>query len=167
LYALAISNNSLDNETYAFEPNPETFTKLKANLSLNKNSENVKPLQIAVGNADCEKDFMISSQQERSSFYKFSANFGSARVKKIVKVKVQKLDSLSAYLPPPQHLKIDAEGSEAIIIEGAAQLISKYKPMLYIEPHGTEQEEKISQMLSQLKYKVENNSGCYVCSPIG
>jgi FkbM family methyltransferase len=166
LYSLAVSTIHIDSVVYAFEPNPETFTKLRANLSLNKTSDNILPLQIALGNADSESDFMISSQHERSSFYPFGATFGNARVKKIVKVTVERLDSLIGHLLPPQHIKIDAEGSESLILEGAQETIQKHKPMLYIEPHSTEQEEKILQFLKSVEYDAEKNSECYVCKSI-
>jgi len=166
LYSLAISSFQLGNVVYAFEPNPETFTKLKANLSLNQTATNIVPLQIAIGNTDSECDFMISSQHERSSFYMFGASFGNASVKKIVKVNVEKLDSLIEQLLPPQHIKIDAEGSEANILEGARQTIQKHKPTLYIEPHSTEQEEKVCQFLKSIDYGIEKNSGCYICKPL-
>jgi FkbM family methyltransferase len=167
LYTLAISNYQSSNVVYAFEPNPETFTKLRANLALNKTSDNIKPLQTAIGNTDGESYFMISSQQERSSFYQFGAAFGNAQVTKIVKVNVKKLDSLSGQLPPPQHIKIDAEGSEAIILEGAQETIRKHKPLLYIEPHSPELENEISRTLKLSGYEFERYSGRYVCNPIG
>ncbi|MCL2358988.1 MAG: FkbM family methyltransferase [Nitrososphaerota archaeon] len=166
LYSLAVSTFNIDSVVYAFEPNPETFAKLSANLTLNKTSDNIKPLQIAIGNTDSESDFMISSQHERSSFYPFGATFGNARVKKIVKVTVERIDSLIGHLLPPQHIKIDAEGSESIILEGAQETIRKYKPILYIEPHSTEQEKKILQFLKSVEYETKKNSECYVCKPL-
>jgi FkbM family methyltransferase len=167
LYTLAIAESNLDNSVFAFEPNPETFAKLKANLFLNKASDKVNPLQIAVGNTIGESTFMLSTEQERSSLFQSGASFGNAKVKKIVKVPVKTVDSLIGQLPPPQHIKIDAEGSEALILEGAEKTIRKYKPLLYIEPHSFALEDQISIMLQLLDYEFENYQGHYICNPIG
>jgi len=167
LYSLATSKCQPDALIYAFEPNPETFAKLKANLALNKTSNNVKPQQVAIGNTDGESSFMISSEQERSSLITSSATFGAAQVKKTVKVTVRTLDSFIDQIPAPQHIKIDAEGSEANILEGAAQTIRRYKPLLYIEPHSFELEDQIGMILQLLEYEYENYAGYYICNAIG
>ncbi len=167
LYALALSKYQPDNLVYAFEPTPETFDKLKSNLALNRTSDNVKPFQIAIGNTNGQSDFIVSSQHERSSFYQSGATFGNAQVKSVVKVDVRTLDSFIGQMPAPQHIKIDAEGSEAIILEGAAETIRKYKPLLYIEPHSFDLEDKITMILQLLDYEFENYSGHYICNPVG
>jgi FkbM family methyltransferase len=167
LYTLAITQCKMENTVYAFEPNPETLAKLKANLTLNNAGNEANPLQIAVGNTNGESIFMLSSEHERSSFFQSGASFGNAKVKKIVKVPVKTIDALTNQLPPPQHIKIDAEGSEALIIEGAEKTIRKYKPLLYIEPHSYDLEDQISIMLQLLDYEFENYRGHYICNPIG
>ncbi len=167
LYTLALSIHQPTNQVYAFEPSPDTFAKLTANLLLNKTSSNVKPLQVAIGNTNGEVNFMISSEQERSSLFTSEASFGVAEVKKTIKVTVRTLDSFIGQLPPPRHIKIDAEGSEAIILEGAAETIRKYKPLLYIEPHSFALENKISMILQLLDYEFENYRGHYICNAIG
>jgi FkbM family methyltransferase len=167
LYALAVAKAGLQNRIYAFEPNPETFSKLSANLALNKLSGRVEFMQVAVGNTNGESLFMLSSEHERSSFFQSNAAFGNAKVKRAVKVDVRTLDSLIEQLLPPQHIKIDAEGSEVMVLEGAEQTIRRYKPLLYIEPHSFELEDKISIMLQLLDYEFENYRGHYICNPIG
>jgi FkbM family methyltransferase len=41
------------------------------------------------------------------------------------------------HLPPPDIIKIDAEGAEESILRGAAMTIGRCRPALYIELHGT------------------------------
>jgi hypothetical protein len=62
---------------------------------------------------------------------------------------------------------MDAEGSEALILEGAEKTIRKYKPLLYIEPHSYDLEDQISTMLQLLDYEFENYQGHYICNSIG
>ena len=40
-------------------------------------------------------------------------------------------------LTPPDVIKIDAEGAECDILEGARTTLTKYRPALYVELHGT------------------------------
>ena len=127
----------------------------------------MKPLQVAISNTEGEDYFLLSSEHERSSLYRFNATFGNAQVKEVVKVNVRTLDSFSGQLPPPQHIKIDAEGSESNILEGAAEIIRRQKPLLYIEPHSIDDEERINEILKKLDYEFENYKGHYVCNPIG
>jgi FkbM family methyltransferase len=165
IYSLAIAYYQPTAKVFAFEPNPETYAKLSANLKLNKISDStVKTLQVALGNVNGVSDFMLSSQHARSSFYQFNAAYGDAQVKKVIKVDVRTLDSFID-LPFPNHIKIDAEGSESIILEGALEILHKQNPTLYIEPHGEKEETKICSILKIANYDIEKNKGCYIAYP--
>ncbi len=173
LYSLSIAQRQPSTSIYAFEPNPETFLKLKANLELNKKlSCNIKPQQIALGNTNGIINFLLSSQHERSSMFEFNATWGNAQVKRKVAVQERTIDSLVAEgrLLPPQHVKIDAEGADPFIIEGALGTISKYLPSVYAEAHGIgsgeTNEPKIRELLGSLGYRiVRERRGCICCYP--
>lgn len=167
LYSIAISKYQPKARVYAFEPNPDAFSRMNANLRLNKVQSNVEPMQTAVSDVDAQQDFIMSTMHERSSFFKENAMFGGEHIKKVIKVDGLTIDTICGILPPPQHIKIDAEGSEAIILAGAEKALRKHKPYLYIEPHSFDLEDKISMMLQMLDYDFENFFGHYLCYPKG
>jgi FkbM family methyltransferase len=160
LYSMAIAK-AVDTRLFAFEPNPETFTKLNKNISLNKFCS-IKAFNFALGNKDSITDFLMSNQPERSSFYKYNAAWNT-KIKKTIQVEVKQIDSLC--LPLPQHIKIDTEGAEPLVLQGATQTILKSKPILYIESHGIKDncggnESIIANILKELGYK-NTSTGVY------
>lgn len=170
LYSLSIAQHEPSAKVFAFEPNPETFLKLKANLKLNKGfSSNIKPMQLALGSTNRTDVFLLSSQHQRSSLYEYNATWGSAKIRKRVGVEVKTIDSLveEGQIPPPQHLKIDAEGAEHLIIQGALYTLAKYSPLVYVESHGTgdgqSTDTKIRGALEPLRYRLvgEHYILCY------
>ena len=47
------------------------------------------------------------------------------------------LDQFYAARPKPDLMKIDVEGAEGLVLEGARELLSRTKPMLLLELHPT------------------------------
>jgi FkbM family methyltransferase len=172
VYSLSIARHQPLTSIFAFEPNPETFLKLKANLELNKEfSVNIKPLQIALGNTDGMSDFFLSSQHLRSSLYEYNAAYANAQIKRRVKVKVRTIDSLVAEgrVLPPQHIKIDTEGAESHIIKGGLRTLSKHLPLVYLEHHKTCISEPnpphFQEILESLGYRLFNKRDIFICYP--
>ena len=172
LYSLSVASNQPLSSIFAFEPNPETFPKLRANLELNKKlSSNIKPLQIALGNTNAICTFFVSSPHTRSSLYEYNATYCKAQIKRIVKVKVRTIDSLVAkgHLLPPQHVKINTEGAENHIIEGGLCTISEHLPLTYLEHHETRISEAntlhFQEILGSLGYRLVSKQGIFICYP--
>lgn len=116
---------------YAFEPIPMLYDKLK---------EKYKDSNCIVS------DIALSNKKGTSSFnYVISNPSYSGLVKRkydredekdtLIEVKT---DLLDAVLPPNYHphlMKIDVEGGELLVMEGAKETIAKYKPVIIFE-HG-------------------------------
>lgn len=88
----------------------------------------------AVSNEDGEKSFTyVKNAPARSGF----RERGSSESQQIEKLTVR-TESLDSGLPAdyiPALIKIDVEGAERFVIEGAIKTISKYKPVIIFE-HG-------------------------------
>ena len=55
-----------------------------------------------------------------------------------IQINIKTLDCLvSSGSPVPQFIKIDTEGAEFAVIQGARDTLAAYKPELFIEMHGT------------------------------
>lgn len=109
---------------YAFEPVKETFEMLKRNIKANGLEKKVVPLNLALGESDCDAEIA----------YDYSGDGGASLVFKESKlrkqaVKVLRLDGF-ARGKRIDFIKIDAEGYEAEILSGARKTIARHKPLL-------------------------------------
>lgn len=124
----------------AFEPYPETFTQLKANLRSNYISETVLPWQAAAGNRDAWI-YMNLDTPNNTGMAKVDLN-GSveARMVRLDDVVKQKVGLI----------KIDVEGGEMDVLRGAGRILSIDRPILYVE---TAQFAEVAAVLAQYGYE--------------
>lgn len=129
----------------SFEPSPSAFHVLEKNIQLNQLETLVKTVNAAVGNED--KILNFSLNQDTTNHV---VNEGEEL--ETIPVKVVKLDNLVPE-EQPTLLKIDVEGFETAVIQGASKIIANKKlKAIIIELIGSGQhygfdEEKIHQQL--------------------
>lgn len=73
------------------------------------------------------------------------------------------LDTLS--IPPPTLMKIDAEGMEMQILEGAKRVIQQHKPLIYIEYQKSPKAELFAR-LTDFGYAVHERFLNFYCEPV-
>jgi len=105
-------------KVYAFEPNPKIYRYLQTNIALNQIG-NVTSFNVAVGNKDGETCLMVPRKKDHYS-YIVSDSRGRA-------VSMKKLDSIGIEDESIALLKLDVEGYEKYVLEGAADLLKKTK----------------------------------------
>lgn len=121
-----------EGKTYSFEPDSETFSKLKMNVALNR-LNNVRLFHTAIG-----------SKAGTGQLYKlYQSNPGANRILPhehgpavpSERVEISSLDDLDSEgcFGSVDLIKIDVEGFELFVLEGAHKLISRCKPVLFIE----------------------------------
>lgn len=98
--------------TDCFEPVPATFMHLKRNIAINQMGDRVTAHNIAVGSAKGAVDFTSTSDTTNHVAQKGDTN--------TIRVPVETLDSMLQHQPAPLLLKIDVEGFETEVINGAA-----------------------------------------------
>jgi FkbM family methyltransferase len=103
-----------DGRVYAFEPHPRIFRFLQGNIQLNHRA-NVIPVMCAVGSEDATLTFtdVVSDDMNRIS------SEGSRRVRQVA------LDSYLADVPKIRVLKVDVEGYELSVFEGASAVLNR------------------------------------------
>ncbi len=133
----------------AFEPQPLLFQLLKWNIASN-HLAGVEARNVACGDAPGELPFYLgpngSVALEQPNADRSSANAGNwdkhARFirhhKQIVKVPVTRLDEELADVPDVALIKIDCEGFEYRILQGAQRLLARHRPFLLVEIHPGE-----------------------------
>ena len=111
-------------KVYAFEPDKLNFEILKKNIEAN-NLKNVEIINAAVG-----------SNAGKLKLHKSKENLGDHKLygedKEIEEVKIIKLDDYFKNIKIDL-MKIDTQGWEPEVIEGAKNIISKNKPIMFLE----------------------------------
>ena len=149
---------------YAFEPNPITFKMLLKNLILNR-LKNVNAYEVALGNVVDSMTLIMRTSNLATSSLEEKIGNQIKREKGSIKaeVKVFPLDYLiKTYdLSPPDFIKIDVEGMEFNVLIGMKNIISEYKPRLFIEIHGADDIFKIKNIKNIISFLRHYNYKIY------
>lgn len=116
---------------YSFEPDPKSFDCLLENLKLNKIG-NVNAFNIGISDvSEIKKLNVCKNHSGLNTFGEGILNFNSENTETI-EVTVKTIDEL--FLQTKVDLiKIDTEGCEFNVINGAKKVIKKYKPKIFLE----------------------------------
>jgi FkbM family methyltransferase len=119
-----------------FEPLPDNARQIEHNAALNGFS-NITVCRDALGGSNRTETFCTSAEPT----WGMLTSVGKAPVQSsgAIEVSVRTLDSLCGpdKLPYPDLIKIDVEGAEAELLEGAAATLAASRPLLIIELHNT------------------------------
>jgi len=141
-----------DGQVHCFEPLPANAEQIRHNADLNQFHQ-VVVYQVALAQTDSIASFRVS---ERPTFGSLSDSPMSVD-KQIgtIDVSVRSLDSLfkEGQLRGPNLIKVDVEGSEIDFLAGAQAVIGRFRPVLAIELHGTNQ--GVASWLKRLGYSVD------------
>lgn len=120
----------------SFEPDPRARQALDGHLRRNRFSH-VSVFPCALGDEENTCDFSLTSQLGWSS--RFPNQTARSAVTSSIQVPVRRLDDIIAELglAPERHrlsfIKMDAEGSEPLILAGARRTLRRFRPTLHIE----------------------------------
>jgi FkbM family methyltransferase len=138
IYSLLASKKiGEDGEVFAFEPAPIASAAFKNNIERN-NLKNIKLFNKGVAEFTGEAILNICADDAYNTL-------GSAPMKEITsqhKIELVSLDDFFEYRKVNRInvIKIDTEGAEFLIFQGAKKTLEKFKPILFFEynPHVTE-----------------------------
>ena len=130
-YSIHIANTFEESTIYAFEPIPETFEKLIKNHELNRVS-NLFIENVALSNFKGELNFFYSPYQTGAASSKNI--LGSEDITKLT----CPTTSVDMYIKDKNikgldFIKCDVEGAEYLVLQGAAESIKEYKPIVFAE----------------------------------
>lgn len=133
LYSILASEKIKNGNIYAFEPDIETRYKLENNLKLN-NIINYKIIQQAISNTDFHKQILYSNQNGFDVFNSLikpiSDNYKTNQVETITLDTFIALNKINCN--EIQFIKIDVEGLELEVLEGAKNLLKSNKNIIYM-----------------------------------
>jgi FkbM family methyltransferase len=135
---------------YAFEPQSFLYQLLAANLA---RFQNVTTYNAAVGEFEGLLDFPAVD-------YSQAGNFGAIAYsmnKDLITAKIQQrtLDGIEALQKEDQIdlIKVDVEGMERNVLEGAQRLISDHRPVLYVENDKKDKMKDLVTFIYNLDYR--------------
>jgi len=147
----------------AFEPATGPFHYLKENIRVNKLEEQVRPYPFAVGNEGGHVEFLEATHTKYTylkhnliAVSNLSIDQPGRQMKK-VKVAITSLDRFVADQkePWPDLIKMDTEGTEHLILEGASEVL-KRKPIIISETLFKTNEEPLERIMKRNGYQFYN-----------
>lgn len=127
IYTQALSE--LVSEVHSFEPNPKIYNILNAGSATNTTTH-----PVALSNVSHSTELLIPYNQKRKTYSNQGASLSRVKVSgahKTIQVATRTLDSYE--YEDIGFIKIDVEGHELAVLEGAKNTLSKNRPTLMIE----------------------------------
>jgi FkbM family methyltransferase len=137
---------------HAFEPVAQNAEKVRVNARVNGFEQAIEVHEVAVAAQAGRQPLLVVKD---ASWSHLADRGVHAQTADVVEVAVVSLDDLST--APPTFLKIDVEGSELAVLQGAERLLRDSHPVLVIEVHVASAD--VCQFLQSLGYTVENLDG--------
>lgn len=162
VYSILMAGKGL--KCHAFEPMPDNYQAMIRNFELNKLENNIRSHNIALGNEECYCEFIyekVNTGASRIATRQGDFHRTKSSDEKVLS-RVRTLDGISKELLISNDdkllIKIDAEGMEHSIIEGAIEFLKTHRYILLIV-------EKKYQSVEMLT-KTLNLSGNFKCIPV-
>lgn len=144
---------------FAFEPHPRNAWYLRQHARMN-GCDNVEVLECAA--------------YDRSGHvgFRFGAGTGTGRVTDAggVEVRATRIDAFVAERRiTPDVVKVDVEGGERPVLDGAREMLRRDRPLVFLSTHGQEQAAACRALLARLDYRADPLPGTrcdLVCVPV-
>lgn len=113
-------------KVFSFEPFPRNISYLKKNIAIN-NYRNIEVIEAVV----TENTGILKFKKGENNFTGQIDENGELEVKAV------SIDDLvnKGILSIPNIIKIDVEGAELLVLKGAAYILKKYKPAIFLSIH--------------------------------
>jgi FkbM family methyltransferase len=147
-----------NNRIYGFEPMPNNIAAFKRVINYFK-LKNVILFEIALGNTEGEAEMVmpvINAVRMQGLSHVVHNSIKENNEGERFKVPLKMLDKMEELTNAPQRIsaiKIDVENFEFFVLDGAKNLLSKNKPVVYAELWENENREKCFELFKTLNYK--------------
>jgi len=155
IFSIFAAVNHPDATIYAFEPAPETFAALRENT---KYYPNIRVFNCALGDRTGTASLVITPNQ----------GAGNHIGKEGIPVDMKTIDSLGVRM---DFLKMDTEGYESPILQGATETIKKWKPIIvmsaYHKPNDKKELPELLNSISSYDCELRHDSSDedFICKP--
>jgi len=141
----------------AFEPVPQTSQRLRANLAMNEMT-NVSVVDAAAGRSSGIMDIRLANDSAYASLVSVKQGRATGRT---LSVRVVTLDEIwrERRRPAVSFCKIDVEGAELLVLEGAKEMLAACGPALLLEADEGPQLDALSSWLAAHQYRERQAAG--------
>ncbi|OAN49229.1 hypothetical protein A6A04_03700 [Paramagnetospirillum marisnigri] len=143
LHTVAMAKAVPQGKVFAFEPVPAMAERLSANCALN-GLDNVVLVRCGLGAENAELEMHVNrggaGMEGTSSFLGTDHMERHPENYAVERLPVRRLDELMITLDPPSRIsfiKMDTEGFEPLIIDGARETFARHRPAMLVEAHST------------------------------
>lgn len=131
----------------AIEAQPILFQTLCGNMAINSITH-VECMNFAASNGNGYINVPFHDYSKKGNF----GGISLCEAETGFRIEMKQLDNVF-YYPSLALLKIDVEGMEQEVLEGATNLITKFKPILYVENDRVELSQPLIELIFELGYK--------------
>jgi len=156
---ISIPYSRMFNKIISFEPNTKSYNFFVENIKMN-NISNIMLYNKGVYNKNTTCKVIQHDLGNSGCFY-----IKECDKHDINSIEVIKLDDMIDNNSKVDFIKIDTEGSELQVLEGAINLISTYKPLIQVETNQCSgkyfgyNKERIHEFMKQHDYKIFDDDG--------
>jgi FkbM family methyltransferase len=136
---------------FSFEPAPEEFSHLEANVRLNPDLP-VSTIAAAVTTHTRGAAFAYDPDRPTEGRLVLDGAVPHPTFR-LVHVPTLRLDDFASKNPPPDVIKIDVEGGGAQVIEGGIEAIRAHRPRIYFELHSEAEEAAAQRLVDREAYR--------------
>lgn len=158
-YTMALSKLARLGSVHTFEPVPQHAERIRSSVERSQISHTtVHPVAVAGENGSLTLKVASDNGDDSMAYLDIYGGVDTAAAHehyqhfKETTVNTITLDRAAEEFGVPQFVKIDAEGAEGAILEGARGIIASHQPRLLIEVHGIHEAMHCSEVLTQLDY---------------
>jgi FkbM family methyltransferase len=137
---------------FAFEPAPHAAAEMRRQMTVN-GAVNITVVGDPVSDGEREVSFALTDVAFGSGINETQTRWP------VIKLRSTTLDIFAASHPVPDLLKIDVEGEEGRVLEGARNLLLTKRPTVCCELHSKEAAEAVMRVLSECLYEVATLEG--------
>jgi len=138
VYSLRFARDPGYHHLWAFEPDPRNFKQFAANLWLNRVHDRVTVSDVALSATDGDTTFYVSTPRRPDGKWNFNTGTSSllkagSDLHSAIKVQMRRLDQMVKVIGQNILIKIDVEGAEQMVLDGAAELMKNNKCLIMLE----------------------------------
>jgi FkbM family methyltransferase len=166
-HTISMKKLNRNNDIFVFEMMPEHYKIIQDNIKLN-NFDNILTFNFALGDKiDKIKIEQVDYNGNNHNYGAIGINYNNGTDNsKLSNIDIPMiyLDYIMPFVKKPiSFIKIDVEGNEISLLNGAKELITNYKPTICIEIWSNKYKEFINStiwtFLQSLEYKIKNING--------
>jgi len=132
---------------YAFEPLPRNIKFIHKHIALNHLAKYISVIEAAVSDKNGSAHFDLGA----------STAMGHISYQGQLEVQLVSLDELYSkdQIPAPDYIKVDVEGAEYEVLNGARRILQTRRPILFLDTHARSAHDKTVALLQELGYSLE------------